>query len=64
MYYANNLIQDNILFGSDWLTLGLPIDEFINEVEKWPLKESVREKFYWKNANRLFKLNLESRVKS
>lgn len=64
MYYANNLIQDKILFGSDWLTLGLPIDEFINEVEKWPLKESVREKFYWKNANRLFKLNLESKVKS
>ena len=58
MYYANNLIQDKIIFGSDWLTLGIPINEFIKEVEEWPLKDSVREKFYWKNAYKLFKLGL------
>jgi predicted TIM-barrel fold metal-dependent hydrolase len=60
MYYANSLIQDQIIFGSDWLTIGMPIKDFIEEVEDWPLKESVREKFYWKNANKVFKLGLES----
>ncbi|ASN04289.1 amidohydrolase family protein [Virgibacillus necropolis] len=58
MYYANNLLQDKIIFGSDWLTLGIPINDFIKEVEDWPLKDSVREKFYWKNASQLFKLSL------
>lgn len=59
MHYANNLIQDKIIFGSDWLTLGLPIGEFMEEVAEWPLKDSVREKFYWKNANKLFGLELD-----
>ncbi|EKN62726.1 putative antibiotic-resistance protein [Neobacillus bataviensis LMG 21833] len=59
MYYANTLIQDKIVFGSDWLTLGMPINEVIEEVEAWPLKASVKEKFFWKNANKLFKLGLE-----
>lgn len=58
MYYANSLIQDKIMFGSDWLTLGMPIQEVINEVEQWPLKDSVKEKFFWKNANKVFKLGL------
>lgn len=58
MYYANSLIQDQIVFGSDWLTIGIPIKEFMAEVEEWPLKDSVREKYYWKNANKLFKLGL------
>jgi uncharacterized protein len=59
MYYANTLIQDKIVFGSDWLTMGMPIKEVIQEIEEWPLKDSVREKFYWKNANKLFKLGLQ-----
>lgn len=59
MYYANTLIQDKIVFGSDWLTMGMPIKDVISEIEEWPLKDSVREKFYWKNANKLFKLGLQ-----
>ncbi|KKK36399.1 amidohydrolase [Mesobacillus campisalis] len=59
MYYANTLIQDKIVFGSDWLTMGMPIKDVIKEIEEWPLKDSVREKFYWKNANKIFKLGLQ-----
>ncbi|MCM3766944.1 amidohydrolase family protein [Neobacillus niacini] len=62
MHYANTLIQDKIVFGTDWLTLGMPIKEVIKEIEAWPLKDSVREKFYWKNANKVFKLGLEKPV--
>lgn len=58
LQYANTLIQDQILFGSDWLTLGLPIKEFLEEVKDWNLKDEVMEKFLWKNANKLFGFNL------
>lgn len=59
LHYANTLLQDQIVFGSDWLTLGLPIKDFLAEVDDWPLKPEVREKFYYKNAARLFKLPLD-----
>lgn len=62
MYYANTLIQDKIVFGTDWLTLGMPIKDVISEIEAWPLKDSVREKFYWKNANKVFNLGLEAPI--
>ena len=62
LHYANSLLQDQIVFGSDWLTLGIPIKDYIAEVEEWPLKDSVKEKFYWKNANKLFKLKLGKEV--
>lgn len=64
MYYANSLIQDKIVFASDWLSVGMPIKDFMKEVDAWPLKDSVRAKFYWQNANRLFKLGLTNRVTS
>jgi len=58
LHYANTLIQDKIIFGSDWLTIGVPLETIIEEIEEWPLKESVKEKFYWKNANKLFNLEI------
>lgn len=58
MHYANNLLQDQIVFGSDWVTIGVPIKEIIAEMEEWDLKPHVREKLMWRNANKLFNLNL------
>lgn len=58
MYYANNLIQNQIVFGSDWVTIGIPIANILSEIEEWDLKSEVREKMMWKNANKLFKLGL------
>jgi len=56
MHFANSTIQDKILFGSDWLSIGIPIREILSEIELWPLKENVKEKFFWKNAKRVFDL--------
>lgn len=58
MYYADRMLQDKILFATDWLTMGIPLSEVVKEVENWPLRDSVRSKYYWENANKLFKLNL------
>lgn len=58
LYYADRMLQDRILLGTDWLTLGMPIAEVMKEFEQWPIKDSTRSKFYWENANKLFKLNL------
>ena len=56
MRYANSTIQDKILFGSDWLSIGMHIKDVLKEVEQWPLKDSVKEKFFYKNAARVFNL--------
>lgn len=60
MYYINNLIQNQVVFGSDWVTIGVPLKEVLSEIEEWDLKPTVKEKFLWKNANRLFDLNLQA----
>ncbi|MEA2101489.1 MAG: amidohydrolase family protein [Thermodesulfobacteriota bacterium] len=57
--YMNNMIQDKVLFSSDWLSMGMPIQAILDEVGKWNLKDTVMEKFLWKNANRVFCLGLD-----
>jgi len=56
MRYANSTIQDKICFGSDWLSIGMHIRDVLQEVDRWPLKDSVKEKFLYKNAARIFRL--------
>lgn len=58
MYYANNLIQNQVLFGSDSVTIGIPISNILSEIEEWDLKPLVKEKMMWRNANELFNLGL------
>lgn len=57
--YMHNLIQDKVLFSSDWLSIGEPIEAILKEIENWQLKDKVKEKFFWRNANRVFHLDLE-----
>lgn len=59
MRFANSTIQDKIVFGSDWLSMGIPIKDILREIDEWPLKDSVKEKFLWKNAARVFSLELK-----
>jgi predicted TIM-barrel fold metal-dependent hydrolase len=54
--YANSTIQDKICFGSDWLSMGIHIREVLQEIDQWPLKDSVKEKFFYKNAAKVFNL--------
>ena len=59
LHFANSTIQDKILFGSDWVSMGMPISDVLSEVNAWPLKPDVKEKFFWKNAFRVFNLEME-----
>ncbi|GEK33396.1 amidohydrolase family protein [Kurthia sibirica] len=56
--YANTSLQDQLLFGSNWLSKGIPIKELLEDIEKWPLEKEVKEKFYYKNAAKLFNLDI------
>lgn len=61
MNYANNMTQDKIIFSSDWLSMGFPIKDVLEEIDEWPLKPHVKEKFLYKNAARVFNLDLETK---
>jgi len=56
LHFGNTTIQDKVLFGSDWLNLGIHIGTLIEEVRSLPLKSAVVEKWLFKNAERLFGL--------
>lgn len=49
--YANSLLQDRVLFGSDWPAI-LP-DRWLEAFEKLDIKEAVRPKIMKENARRL-----------
>ena len=53
-HYGNTVIQDKILFASSWPLL--PIERSIQEIKDLPLKETVVEKWLYRNAARLFGL--------
>ena len=52
VHYANTLIQDRVLFGTDWPVIG--IDRWLDEFAQLPMKDSVRPKILKENARRLF----------
>lgn len=54
LHYGNTVLQDRILFASAWPLL--PLERTIAEVRALPLKETVREKWLWRNAARLLGL--------
>jgi predicted TIM-barrel fold metal-dependent hydrolase len=56
MQFGNTLLQDRMVFGSGSRDMGMPIREIVQEMKELPLKEEVKEKWLYKNAARLFKL--------
>ena len=52
--YGNSILQDKILFATGWPAL--PFKRSIEEVLALPLKDSVKEKWLYLNAARLFEL--------
>jgi predicted TIM-barrel fold metal-dependent hydrolase len=56
LHFGNTTIQDKVLFGSDWLNLGVHISEVIEEVRSLPLKPAVIDKWLRENAERVFGL--------
>ena len=55
MQFGNTLLQDRIVFASGVGDLGLPIGQIVQEMQELPLKETVKEKWLYHNAIRLFK---------
>jgi predicted TIM-barrel fold metal-dependent hydrolase len=53
--YGNTLLQDQILVGSNWPLQ--PVDQFFDEINSLPLKDSVKKKWVGENAARLFELD-------
>ncbi|PLS15414.1 4-hydroxyphenyl-beta-ketoacyl-CoA hydrolase [Bacillus sp. M6-12] len=58
--YANSVLQDKVLFGSDWPML--TPERWMKEFESLDIKEEVKPKIYLENAKRLF--NLSSRIEA
>lgn len=56
LHYANTKIGYQILFGSEWLVSGSPIQQKIQEVGSWPIDSYILERIYWGNAAELFNL--------
>jgi predicted TIM-barrel fold metal-dependent hydrolase len=54
MQFGNTLLQDKVVFASSWWTYGLSIKQVIQEMRALPLKETVKEKWLYENAARLF----------
>jgi predicted TIM-barrel fold metal-dependent hydrolase len=54
VHYANSLIQDRVLFGTDWPVIG--VDRWVEEFADLPFKDAVRRKIMKGNAQRLLGL--------
>lgn len=54
VHYANSMIQDRVLFGTDWPVLS--IDRWVSEFDELGMKPAVRPKIMLENAKRLLKL--------
>ncbi|WP_219723283.1 amidohydrolase family protein [Bacillus sp. Marseille-P3661] len=52
--YANSLLQDKVLFGSDWPLL--TPERWMKEFDQLNIKDSVKPKIFLENARRVFKL--------
>lgn len=53
-HYANSVITDRVLFGSDWPVM--TVDRWMTEFDALGFKEESRKKILLDNARRLFKL--------
>ena len=54
--FGNTLIQDKVLVGISAGLIGQPYETLIQEYLDLPLKESVKEKWLYRNAARVFGL--------
>lgn len=56
MQFGNTLLQDKVVFASSWFTFSMPVRQVVEEMLALPLKDAVKEKWMYKNARRLFRL--------
>ena len=56
VHHTNTILQDKVLFGSDWPSIG--VERWLEEFEKIDIKPEVRQKIMLENAKKLFRLNI------
>ncbi|MBC8476862.1 MAG: amidohydrolase [Dehalococcoidia bacterium] len=56
MQFGNTLLQDQVVFASSWWTYDMPIGQVVDEMKALPLKDSVKDKWLYENARRLFRV--------
>ena len=56
LQFANSVLQDQMVFGSGWGDLGIPVGQIVKEMRALPLKDAVKEKWLYRNAARLFNM--------
>ncbi len=57
MQFGNTLLQDQVVFASSWWTYDMPIGQVVEEMKALPLKDSVKDKWLYENARRLFRVD-------
>ena len=55
LQFGNTLLQDKIMVGLSRGIFGVPFETLIGEYQELPLKDSVKEKWLYKNALRFLK---------
>jgi predicted TIM-barrel fold metal-dependent hydrolase len=58
LQFGNTLLQDKIMVGLSWEAFGLPMETLVEEYAALPLKDSVIDKWLYKNAPALLPLGL------
>jgi len=56
MQLGNTLLQDKVMVGLSWETIGMPLPALIAEYLDLPLKDSAKEKWLYTNAKRFLRL--------
>jgi len=56
MQFGNTLLQDKIMVGLSRGIFAVPFEQLIGEYQELPLKDSVKEKWLYKNAANFFRL--------
>lgn len=56
LHFGNTTIKDKVVFGSEWLLLGVQISDIVEEIRQLPLKEEVKQMWLHDNAAKLLNL--------
>lgn len=56
LQFGNTLLQDQVVFASGADDLGLPVSILVEEMKALPLKEEVKEKWLYRNAQQVFQV--------
>ena len=56
LQFGNTLMQDKVMVGLSRYLFNVPFEDLVAEYHKLPLKESVKEKWLYKNAREFFRV--------